>query len=97
MVWMRDRSGRSGRRRGSQKPGTTTLRDGATPSPAATAGRAPVATDKSTQKTQAISQSARRGGSGRPDPAIANRIDRHSVLRSPALAGSSEKVEAKPA
>ena len=42
MVWMRERSGRSGRRRGSQKPGTTTLRDGATPSPAAAAGCIPV-------------------------------------------------------
>ena len=62
MVWMRDRSGRSGRRRGSQKPGTTTLRDGATPSPAATAGRPPVTADKSTQTTQAIIQSVRRGG-----------------------------------
>ena len=61
MVWMRDRSGRSGRRRGSQKPGTTTLRDGTTPS-AATAEHLPAAIDTSTQTTQAISQSARRGG-----------------------------------
>jgi hypothetical protein len=37
-----------------------------------------VTPDSGTQTTQAISQSARRGGSGRPDLVIAKRIDRHS-------------------
>ena len=58
MVWMRDRSGRSGRRRGSQKPGTTTLRDGATPS-AATAGHPPAAIDSSAPTKEAISHNDR--------------------------------------
>ena len=85
MVWMRERSGRSGRRRGSQKPGTTTLRDGATPSSAAIAGRSPAAIDKSMPATAAISHNDRARGLAWAYAGIGHRIDRDSILRSPAL------------
>ncbi len=51
--WMRDRSGRSGRRRGSQKPGTAAPRGSVTPS-WADAGRPPVKAANSAQTASAI-------------------------------------------
>ena len=66
MLWMRDRSGRSGRRRGSQKPGTTTARDGAALSgAAAAAGRSPAANHASAHITDAPSAAQAHGPAAR--------------------------------
>ncbi len=86
MVWMRERSGRSGRRRGSQKPGTTTLRDGATPS--AAAGRWPVIIDKSMPATAAINHNHCAVGLAWAYAGIADRINRRSSIIPTALTAS---------
>src|SRR6202522_1414176 len=56
MLPRRERSGRSGLRRGSQKPGTTTARGVATPSPAAAAGCLPAAITATLTAAAAISR-----------------------------------------